>query len=151
MNNNASSLYYWLLPAPRFNDYAFVLCAKSPEGNIPLLLAAVVWGWRTAEQKAGFSCHISSLLFIRVSFFCRRKRTLISYVYSYTNLFKYFQELSIKELPGIPNTSSLFHYSVVLHTRLTWDAVRERPHHASLSSPSHFVSANCPCIVCISI
>lgn len=68
------------------------------------------------EQKAGFSCHISSLLFIRVSFFRRRKRTLISYVYSYTNLFKYFQELSIKELPGIPNTSSLFHYSVVPHT-----------------------------------
>lgn len=127
MNNKAPSLFVLLTP-PR--SPALMIMPLS--SVLKVLKETFHYCW-AAEQKAGFSCHISSWLFIRVSFFCRRKRTLISYVYSYTNLFKYFQELSINALPGIPNPSSLFHYSVVLHRLLTWDAVRERPHRASLA------------------
>lgn len=76
-------------------------------------------GWGAAEHKAGSA--VTSALYYSLgslSFSCVQ-RTLIGYVYSYTNLFKYFQELSNEHLPGILNTSSLFHYSVLTLTPLT--------------------------------
>lgn len=74
---------------------------KRPVGNIPLLCCRGLWvvvgvGGRgkAAEQGAPVTSALYySLGSLSFPFF---KRTLISYVYSYTNLFKYFQELSNK-------------------------------------------------------